>query len=918
MISTVKHHNYLIYTAQVCDHIPLVATVSNLAQALLKPLSPLIIKCFKKGFFHYLDQKSYKEIFLKMIPIVGQWITLTQTRLLGGLRQEPKSLIFQMLITKIKSKQISFQDLPFLYRHELGFVKQAALNGIDVSSSHLFDKHEEIYVNCIKAHPHLAYKLKNLHLQNVKDLFEKAPQALLYAPAEFFKYHDLMTLALQKLKPGEIGQLFYRLPYDTIQHHIRDTLKINGEILGLIPKHEQTKQHVLDAVGENGLALRHAAHQFRMSEDVIKVALDNTALALAYVPASLLTQERFENAVAKDPLAWMYGTKEVKKDYELHLRSVMKNAKSDPVLFRKHSGCLEDIIIDMSKQAIDLKLEDFHKIPHLFLFKDRMFYHLFHKFTTHEAKAFMGTHGALTPAYLKAKLAKHHFNIYTSLDSALKQDVERSNLSGSCVSVAPKHFSSSDYRIISGAFMISQHQEHLKHQNSDSEKGKWQDVFEAVLKRNRYAYSLEAKYRYFQEETSFPLSPQGEALKLYFKQCKQHLSLIAGYLKKNPSDDVIYEHLMRGFGACAGGLLSELAQIAETYCGYEGQSSGLYRVAKIINDYAARQIEATALETYHNTSDVHNINRLRKEFERFFLEPAGPDALMARDFSDTHIFNFFSRFNATNVFQEIYERASLEDAFIKAIFDDITSSASLFTDVSEETINKATAELLEIACEIKPIKELYNEAQRELSSLGADLQSLIKSAAAQNLHPQFFERFCRSRIQELILKKVEHLSDKTSHELSLEFGLECDFIEQLVEAVEDDRIDLIKKHPGLTDKLKLMQELYNKHKPLLHSMNSKLLVLKSAYNLNESEVDLIIDSSCDASSIKELMHTKLTSIKLREFLESARDEDGVLQKRFLLRYLDSFKVFVSKLSDAELNPYSRGEALLRSLIDRIF
>jgi hypothetical protein len=729
---------------KVADHLPVISTVSNLALLAIKSTNDLF-KAQPEGlYFQYLSQKTYLECAIKMIPVWGVLETWNQSYLML------KSFIYaetcsdeksfkELLIESLVKKRVAFSDLPTFYKLNKNFVLEAACSGVDVSESLFFPIDSEIFEKCLFYYPerfvNLPDRLKS-KLSFIADQMAKQPGILFHLSTDLFENREIIKACLEHFVKDPLRTLFEKIPYEKQRPYITEALLKAPGILELIPKKDQTFEHVKIAVENEGCCLKYASYRWQSNQELIDIACLNDAMALEFVPKTHISEKLFTSCINANPLSWQFGTSDLKADPKKRLSVILKQKNADIALFAKHDGNFEKMVIEVCKAILQKNRLDLLSIPFPYLLNELVLNEAFSS-EIHNTATLSLLRRSLS-AHFRLKLSYFQNGLFNRLPANLRYEVEnRNNLTGSTVylELVPdpssefRYSLKSTYRRLCEKSLAKQRKIHLSGKWDPAQKGAWQDCFTALFKYKPLAFGeLGSKYQSFLDESPFFASAKDEALKQYFAQAKLQLSLIAGYIEKNPKDTFILEHLYRGFSACAGGLQSELSQIVSAYCQFSGNPDFPYRAAKIIHEFALRNIEAVALATYDNQNDVHNINRLKREFKAFFLDEVLKDPFESSVFHNHQILAFFSEFNTLNILNEIYSQSLDSESLQASIESYIRAQGNKFitNEVPFSNLKEVSAKAFVDFYELNQLLEEFLPFEISLRVLDLEIQKIME------------------------------------------------------------------------------------------------------------------------------------------------------------------------------------------------
>lgn len=741
----------IIAISQGADYLPIVASISNIAQAILKTI--IIIAKLKptSPYFQIISEKSYLELFLKFLPILGQYYTFTEASLTSSIINLPPQSIQNVIIQKMLARQITLNSLPFYLVNSRSFVLKAAKAGCDVSFSKLFQKDYQIYIECIKHHHTTFSKPTSKAFVNSPEIqaYIKANLSILkYAPSDLHVTADVLKQAITHLSGDDLFNLVVKHQNLLIgmhapipQDHLINALKRSYKIIQLIPKASQTKVQVDAAIGNNGLAIKFVAARYQNDIAIISSAVKQNPLALEFVNVDLVPQMLFEECVNKNPLAWAFGSLTHQRDIELRLKAVIMNPKSDIRLFRIHAGSKEDMIVELAGILFQENPYAIFSIPFPYCVNSRVLDALIKKCPADQRAPVMLQIQRAIPDSFKLHLRNHNPGIYAMLThECLLADMQ--NLSGACVKLdleenedsAFGYTMDANYRRLNTEFMTQQQAVHVTGRWTPSSAARWQDAFDIML-ANASSYEkttiISKRDSFIRELAFFASAQQGsETLRSYFKQGKVYLSQIAGYIQSNPSDKAVIRSLIDAFQVCAGGIMSQLAQLVECHCEFSGNPPLEYRIGKLTQRLAARSVQHCASKTYHGqiANDVHTINHLSERYQAFFLDPIVHDNFGHNVMGDAQDKAFFDVFNAQALLQEVYEEAKTSEAFKESLKAYVRHNPEDFLP-DEADIEEAKAEekddVLQSITDLHAHLARYKEYQTHLASLPEKLRDII-------------------------------------------------------------------------------------------------------------------------------------------------------------------------------------------------
>lgn len=905
----------LVVSTQVADYIPIMAAVSNIAQAIFKVILQLSKISAKSPYFHMISQKTYSELFLKTLPLVGQFYALKEAFLSNQYIHVPPSCFQDIAIIRIRQGLTSLRSLPIYYTSNYDFIKKAAQAGCDVSESHFFQTDLQLFKICINHHPKTYLNQKNTRLfqdQSVLAEAYKKPQLLRYVSQKIKTTHTLDHI-LASLSGDELYSAIANFDVSAIPaDKLLTALARSYKILNLIPKRNQTLAQVEQAIQNNGLAIQYAAFRFQDDLRLITLALEQNPLALEFVNINKVSDALFEKCVEKNPLAWAFGSLKQQKNIELRLKIILKNPKADLKLFRMHGGNRENMIVDLASLLLRENPYGIFSIPYPFCLNGDVLKVLLSSIPAQDQEAVFKQIEKALPTTLISRLQTSHPVIFSKLSSAVKALItDTKNLTGACTTLELEKDdasvfgfkANSKFRKINKAFLTAQKVIHETGKWNPPQSKSWEDAYSIMRKHASYMElpSINDKYNAFLYERPFFASAQGgtQDLSEYFKQAKVYLCQIAGYIQANPDDHGVIRQLIEATQVCAGGLMSQLAQIVENHCVYSGNPPIQYRVAKLSQRLAARAIQHCALKSYHST-DVHVINRLAKEFNDFYLDKAVHDAFQAYGFDAENNRTFFDQYNAQTLLQEVVDESRHSPSFKQSIKEFVEANSALFAeDQFAEKKAEAHQKYTSIILELQSCKDRFIEYTTLIQVLPQDLKDILQTniiatgriEMRRQLLTRELKMYFKRKTQEALVSsseaakiaslKVLRFSDSQIATLKDSTDFESDFAELIH---DNDAFKLILTyfdrfrgplHPFFTNASSLAQDFKTRKEDLLEKVRSGTLLTSSVPQLLKDHWEESYKKECGVL-----------------FLQEAYDTDGHFTQEAIAHVLDKANIFV--------------------------
>ncbi len=907
---------------KVADHLPVISTVSNLTLLIIKSTNHFFKTQPKGLYFHYLNQKTYLECAIKMLPVWGVLETWNQSYLMlkSFIYRDPSSQeksYKELLVESLLKNRVAFSSLPTFYKLNQNFVLEAACSGVDVSKSLFFPLDSEIYEKCLFHHPEkfvdLPDRLKS-DLFFITDQMAKQPGILFHLSKELFEKTEVIEACLAHFTKDQLRVLFEKIPHEKRHPYILEALLKAPGILELIPKKEQTFEQVKTAVENEGYCLKYASYRWQSNQELIDIACLNDPMALEFVPKTHISEKLFTSCIEENPLSWQFGTSDLKSNHKKRLSVILKQKNADIALYAKHDGNFEKMVIEVCKAILQKNRLDLLSIPFPYLLNEFVLIEAFNS-DVHNAAILSLLQRSLS-AHFRLKLSHYQNGLFNRLPSNLRHEVEnRFNLTGSTVylefipdpSSEFKYSLKSTYRRLCEKTLAKQRKIHLSGKWDPVQKGAWQDCFTALFKYKPLAFrELGSKYESFLDESPFFASAKDEALKQYFAQAKLQLSLIAGYIQKNPQDTFILEHLYRGFSACAGGLQSELSQIVSAYCQFSGNPDFPYRASKIIHEFALRNIEAVAVATYDNQNDVHNINRLKREFKAFFLDEVLKDPFESTVFHNHQILAFFSEFNTLNILNEIYSQCLDSESLQASIESYIRDQGGKFITNDVPFIN--LKEVAATACtdfqELNLLLEEFLPFERRLKGLDVQIQKIMEpfliTQGPDFLITHSLKKGIKDHLKNLV--KVSFGHDELIKSIQMDHA-DSQKLSQLAEDRQEEFIDdyFRKKKPFEEEIIFLckMRPLHTKIYLLIEKIKGYCLKnSEEIKSLTKAPPEAIYELICADYPKKQLQD------QVNTLLDKSRDDTGKFTKDLVLACLEVSGIFESINQNGDHRPSS--------------
>lgn len=917
---------------QVCDYLPIVATVSNLAQTLFKIASSRTSAKSNTSYLHYVSQKTYLELFVKTLPIIGQFYAIREAFLCKSCFYLPPDSFQKVAIEKMARGELSFDALPMYYSYDQTFIKKAALSGINVSNSIYFNSDFEIFKACAQKYPETLLKQSNIHFinhQEISDLAKKNHLLLKHLPPSFNAQAAHLELAVNKLSGDDLYHFLAKFYTDKKTHKFKlldqnlgidllDILKKAPKTLCLIALKDQTKNHVKTAINKDGLTIRYAAAKWQNDLELIDDALKQNPLALEYINPDLVSKETFRQCVDKNPLAWSFGSLSHQEDIDLHFKVILKNPKADLKLFKTCGGCLENMVFQLSKITLQKNPFNLLKIPFPYLSNEKTLNYLLTIYSGSELTHILKKLEWFLPdAFKRYRSNPSYANFFDLFDKkALSTIVDPNDLSGACVLLKLNEnkdaFLGYDlighFRKINKSFIQEQKKVHASKKWHPIEASSWEEAFKIMKKHASYK-DLKAildKEKAFKEERSFYASSaeKSESLRLYYKQTKKQLSQIAGYIQSNPGDQAAIKDLIEAFQVCAGGIMAHLAEMVDFYCEFSGNPPLEYRIAKLIQNQAEKGVLQSGLKTYpaynvQGSLDVHARNHLAKRFNAFYLDSSLDDPYGPQISGDLQAVAFFNAFNTHIVFEEIYQESKSSKAFKEALIEFIKKNIDQFPDIKQEAQKTSSEPIAKAIAILDTHRATYVNFDNFLQPLPKPLQdiilnnmrqggalALIKRSLSTNLNQFFIQETNKALLLSPPVLKQKALSD-------LGFSKETSDLLIASKEVNKDILEALKTNVLITQIQTQTEEF---RAPIKLFLNA-LLELKGLLNLDSTNKVLTMYQE-NKLSIAQI-DTILTSIPynteelVNRFCQKSYDEDGHFTKEALLTILDKTGVFTN-------------------------
>jgi hypothetical protein len=926
---TVVHPNILsksfIVLSQTADYIPLAATVSNLAQVIFKAIMDVAHLKPTCGYFHTISEKNYLELFLKMLPLIGQFYATKEAIITGHVFHLPPQSFQNVAITHVLSGKLSLSSLPIYYLKNRTFIEHAAKAGVDVSDTYFFKNDLFIFKECLKKNPRTFFKQVNPQFVNhseIKEMVKTNVDLLKSMPLCFQADQDLIEHAILKLADDDLYKFmasnskaftthFHRISNDTVLKALKKSYKI----LSLIPLRTQSEHHVRAAISSNGLAIKFAAARWQNNISIVHAALEQNPMALEFVNVDNVSSALFEKCVEKNPLSWAFGSLTHQRNIELRLKAISKNSKADIRLYKAHSGNKEAMIVDLASLLFQENPFAIFTIPFPYCLNSKVLQALLDHCPHDQKQAVLQQLQSALPDSFLHRLQENNYSLYAALDTATRSTiVDPSNLSGACILLKLTededsvfgHSISPSFRKISKDFMIAQKAIHASNRWKPTEAKSWQDAF-AIMRRHASMAELtaiEEKYNAFYYERPFFASAQGGTVTLqeYFKQNKLYLCQIAGYIQANPTDRAVIRNLIDAFQVCAGGIMSQLSQLVETYCEFSGNPPLEYRLGKLAQRLAARSVQHCAFTTYRS-NDVHVINRLAEHFNSFYLDRAVHDVFGGYAVNATHQRAFFDAFNAQSLVDEVYDECKASKTFKESLVAFVKGHSEKFAEDDFEDKRDEAEEI--IFRDIKTLEERfarYEEFNTKVSVLPKEMQDIINTRIRQSGQPAMINTVLNQELRRYFIKeatKALALSDESRKEALRDLHMTHEQISAILSSSDVDSalFDSYSENPMINS----VKEQFSAFRPDVALVTSSLLRLQTTLNISKEEISSKFKSRELRSTNMDHILDHIWQIAFKEnaageFLGSSYDESGEFKKEAIALILDQTGIFT--------NPYA--------------
>jgi hypothetical protein len=700
------------------DLIPGVTTVYNLSLIILKKIADIfsITKISK-----VLSKKSFYECITKAIPLYGQYEHLKTLIVKFKLFRSGEITSFSThinpddVIKGLNKGLISSFEVPNFMSFDLEFLEKAIEKKINIfkfaTQMKIFEKttpiQEAVLVEKMLKKDGLSIRFapkqikENPYFQNIA--IKSDPRAVFEFNIDQINDESIVLSALDCFNKEELYCFFLLLSCELKKKHARAFLEKNGRILELIDAADQTRELVLVAVCENGLALEFVDPRFAKDEEINRKAFSSNPQAIQLVDKSFpFTQEEVYRLLDQDGSTIHFLPEPFKSDLNCKIRAVNSNPKCFLDLWREKSGSRLEIIFSLIKKEIDKDpFEVLLNCGYQYLISPEILRYLLAKTGPEDKGILMNALSRTIPLHFIHDIlrTKPHFaplfDEHPLINQAnhFKDQFDKINLTATALDIT--HIE--DESLITGYHLISCYHEinpelilrqrafHSKAQ-ARIKKRPWSEVFDKLLvyTSGKSTYQIiQEKYQAFRYNRGLVASHAEGSLQLqaYYTQIKQQLEIISAYIKDNPTDTGILDHLERGFSVCAGGIQAEIEQITDLYFTYPKDATLSYKIAKIINDFCNRATEAAissridiatahgALQISEGTSDVHYLNYLRYHLRHFLLQDPINDQYKPQSFPIERFTKFFSLFNVDAIIDDIHEKikssTALQDDFIQ-------------------------------------------------------------------------------------------------------------------------------------------------------------------------------------------------------------------------------------------------------------
>lgn len=887
IITTNNLNKYFVVLSQVSDCIPIIGTVSNLTQIIFKVMIDIKIVESKSIYFQLIAEKTYFELFLKMLPVAGQILSSQEVIFCGAYTSFER--LQQVVIEKLHAKQLSLSQVPLKCLWNKTFLKKALASDIDVfslASFRFFFKTDfGFFQDCLKIKPSCLAQTTNQDFINHKEIrsqIDSCPNLLQFIPASLL-LNDARLLeqliehvsddALYNILKDAYGkQVVKKIPSDLLLQALSKSYKI----LSLIPEDQQTQQHVETAICYNGLAIQFAAARWNHDLVIIEQALEQNPLALEFIDTRFVSFDLFKKSVIKNPLAWALGSLDHQKDNALHFQAIMENAQADPTLFKAHAGHQEAMIFDLALKIVKDDPYQILSIPYPYLLNPFLLEKIIH--TLHpEQVVFLKSLFKLLEEQLsdgfKYYLQENHPFYFTKFEPCVKKTITNNqNMTGACVDFVLKQDQSSifgyainaTFRAINTAFIDAQKSIHMTKKWAQAKIGLWNDCFVFMFKyvENSNIRIINQRFSEFSLEIPFYASAKGDALRLYFKQTKSQLAQLAGYIESLPSEEDKKEIallLNDAFTYCAGGIQGRLTQMVETYCTFSGNPPLEYRVAILIQKFVNGCLDEILSKTEFGDNNVHAINAYKYNFRHFYLDEKLPDAHLVNLKPQGPLLKiFFNCFNAKTLLDYLYQEAKASEAFKEALISYVKSHASSFMQDDQEYMQNKQDSFIKI-------KEQIAILQTHLTDYNAFIAFL--TTQDEKYRPILLEQINQSG-QTLVVNAILKRN-----------LLKCDCDEGTIASLVIE---------------------FNKFKPSVQSFNLALISITNQLGLNKETIIGMLKDGCLAEDrLNDLMDVHFKKAYqdaiADAFLQNARDDSGHFKKEALIEIFDKIGVFIDPL-----------------------
>jgi hypothetical protein len=182
----------------------------------------------------------------------------------------------------------------------------------------------------------LALKYASPELRDNKEIVKTA-YTQNYGALEFasdnIKTDKSFLLDLLSIHSGHVLEYIKDESLRSDEDIIFKTLRNDGMSLVYVPREIQTKEIVLEAVRENGLAIQHAKRRFLQDSEIIHTAVHQTPNAVKYIPSFVLMNQDFLPDLVR--LMSVHPNKIVSTCLEHHREFALELIKYTPELYIK-------------------------------------------------------------------------------------------------------------------------------------------------------------------------------------------------------------------------------------------------------------------------------------------------------------------------------------------------------------------------------------------------------------------------------------------------------------------------------------------------------------------------------------------------------------------------------------------------------